>query len=71
MRREDLLLQLVDEVVAFFLGMLRGVQRVVQPRAVFLLDLLGQRFVERQRRHDDLVGLELVVQLADGGDDAA
>ena len=47
-RGANLFLELVDELVAFLLGMLGGVERVVQARAPLLLDLLGQFFVERQ-----------------------
>ena len=35
----------------------------------FFFDVLVDGFVERQRRDDDLLGLELRVQLLDGGDD--
>ena len=66
----DLFLDFVDQVIAFLLRMFRGVQRVVQLRAVFLLDFLGQRFVKRQRRNGHFVRLDLIVQLADRRDDA-
>ena len=66
----DRFLDFVDEMVAFLLRIFGGVQRVVQARAVLLLDLLGQSLVKRQRRQRDFVRLELVMQLADGGDDA-
>ncbi len=69
-RRFDLFLDFVDQVIAFLLRILLGVQSVVQLRAEFLLDFLGQSFVKRQRRNGNFVRLDLVMQFADRRDDA-
>ena len=42
-RGHDLFLDFVDQVIAFFLGMLCGVQCVVQSRAELLLNFLCER----------------------------
>src|SRR6266851_2708580 len=68
-RLDDLILESVDEVVAFLLGMLFGVHRVVEPVAVFLLKILVDAFIERKGRDNDFFGLELGVKFLDGGDD--
>ena len=69
-RFKNRFLDVVDQVVAFFLRVFRRVQGIVQPRAVFLFDLLGERFIERERGHDYFVRLQFVMQLADRRDDA-
>src|SRR6266699_5059209 len=49
--------------------MLFGVQRVVKPVAVLLLKILIDGFIERERRDNDLLGLEPRVEIFDGSDD--
>jgi len=56
-------------VVAFFLRMLLGVQRVMEAVTVFFLEVLVNVFIEREGRNDDFLGLELRVKFLDGGDD--
>ena len=64
-RFDDLGFHLIDQVVAFLLRMLLGVQRVVQFRAVFLLRSASQTLSSNgQRRHLHLLRLELRVQFA-------
>src|SRR5271157_6061156 len=58
-RFDDFFPELADELVALFLRMFCGVERVVEARAVLLLDLLCQRFVKLERRNDDLDGIQL------------
>jgi len=48
--------------------MLFSVQRIVQPLAVFLLQILVDAFVERQRLNHDFLWFELAMKLLDGGD---
>ena len=62
-------LDFVDQVIAFLLRIFLGVQGVVEFRAVFLLDFLGERLIERQRGNGHFVRLDLVMQLADRRDD--
>src|SRR5216683_1225227 len=68
-RLNDLILESIDEVVAFLLGMLFGVQRVMQPVAVLFLKILVDGFIEGQRRDNDLLGLDLRVEFLDRRDD--
>src|SRR6266478_919448 len=66
---DDLFLESVDEVIAFFLGMLFGVHRIVEPVAILFLEVLVDGLIERKRRDNDLFRLELGVKILDGGDD--
>ncbi len=45
---QDFLVQLGDAVIALFLRIFRGIERVVQPLAVLALDLARERFIERR-----------------------
>ena len=56
-------------MIALLLGMLFGVYCVMEAIAVFLLEVLVDGFIERERRNSDFLGLELGVQFLDGGDD--
>src|SRR5260370_9975905 len=67
-RLNDLILESIDEVVAFLLGMLFGVQRVMEPVAVLFLKILVDGFIERERRDNDLLGLELRLEFLDVSD---
>src|ERR1700721_360566 len=49
--------------------MLFGVQGILQLGAVSLLHAVVDSLVERQRSHDNFLGLDLVVELLDAGDD--
>src|SRR5205809_210178 len=66
---EDFLLQGIDQVIAFLLWMLLGIERIVQPFAVFLLQILVDAFVEGQRLDGHFLGLELAVKLLNSRDD--
>src|SRR5579859_247540 len=66
---DDFILQFIDEVVALFLGVLLGVESVVQLRAILFLEVFVDGLVERERRDDNLDRLELRVELLTGGDD--
>src|SRR5438067_1036873 len=66
---DDLFLESIDEMIALLLGMLFGVYCVMEAIAVFLLEVLVDGFIERERRNSDFLGLELGVQFLDGGDD--
>src|SRR5258708_18507173 len=54
-RLDDLFLQSIHEVIAFLLGMLFGVQRVMEPVAILLLQILVDVFIERERRDNDFL----------------
>ncbi len=58
-RLDNLFLQSIHEVIAFLLGMLFGVQRVMEPVAALLLQILVDGFIKRERRDNDFLGLEL------------
>ena len=49
--------------------MLFGVQRILQLGAVGLLHAVVNGLIERQRSHNNLLGLDLIVELLDCGDD--
>jgi hypothetical protein len=66
---EDFLFQGIDQVIAFLLWMLLGIERVVQPVAVFLLQILVDAFVEGKRLDGHFLGLELAVKLLNSRDD--
>src|SRR6267143_2279754 len=66
---EDLFLEGVDEVVAFFFRILLGVYRVVESVTVLFLEVLVNTFVEGEWRNDNFLGLELRVKFLDGGYD--
>ncbi len=66
----DLVLQRIHQVVALLLRIFLRVQRVVQPLAVFLLDLFVQRFVKWQRLDHDFLWIHLPVQFPDRRHDA-
>src|SRR5258708_521999 len=59
---DDLVFESVDEVIAFFLGMLLGVHRIVEPVAIFFLEILVDGLIERQRRDNELFWLDLRVK---------
>src|SRR5260370_25709759 len=48
-RLDDLFLQSIHEVIAFLLGMLFGVQRVMELVAALLLQILVDGFIKRER----------------------
>ena len=60
----DLGFQLIHQLIAFLLRMLFGVQRILQLRAVLLLDFVVQRLVKRKWRDHNLLRLQLRVQFA-------
>src|SRR5258708_23827449 len=66
---DDLVFESVDEVIALFLGMLFGVNRIVKPVAVLFLEILVHGLIEKQRRNNDFVWFELRVKILDCGDD--
>src|SRR5437879_13523418 len=66
---DDLILEGIDEMVAFLLGMLFGVHGVMELVAVLFLEILVYAFIEGERRHDNFLGLELRVKFLDGGND--
>ena len=66
---DDLFLESINEVVAFVLGMLFGVESIVKLRAILFLQIFVDRFVKWQRLDDDFHRLELRVELLDGSDD--
>src|SRR6267378_3500639 len=66
---EDLFLEGINEVVAFFFRMLLRVHRVVEAVTVFFLEVLVNTFVKGEGRNDYFLGLELRVEFLDGGDD--
>src|SRR5260370_2940208 len=68
-RLDDLFLERIDEVIAFFLGMLFSVDRIVEPVAILFLEILVDGLIERKRRDNDPFGLELGVKILDGGAD--
>src|SRR6476646_6736762 len=47
-RLQDFVFQLIDEVIALFLGMLFGVQRIAQLRAMLLLYVGVEGVIERK-----------------------
>src|SRR5207245_4955693 len=47
---DDLFFESIDEVVAFFLGMFFGVDRIVEPVAILFLEILVDGLIERKRR---------------------
>ena len=65
---EDFFLERIHQVVAFFLWMLFGVQRIVEPVAVFLFQILVDAFIEGQGLDHDFFRLELAVKLLNGRD---
>jgi len=66
---EDLFLEGVDEVVAFFFRMLLGVYRVVESVTVLFLEVLVKYLRRRGVRTTNFLGLELRVKFLDGGYD--
>ena len=55
-------------MVAFLLGMLLGVERIVEPIAVFLLQILVDALIEGQRLDDDFLGFQSAMKLLDSSD---
>src|SRR5260370_38001336 len=53
-RLDDLFLERIDEVIAFFLGMLFSVDRIVEPVAILFLEILVDGLIERKRRVNGL-----------------
>src|SRR5260370_17804267 len=58
-RLNDLILESIDEGEAFLLGMLFGVQHVMEPVAVLFLKILVGAFIEGQLGHKSLLRLAL------------
>src|SRR6267143_1087717 len=56
-------------LVHLLLGLFFGVQCVMELVAVLFLEIFVDGFIERERRDNDLLGLELRVEFLNGGDD--